>query len=58
MEKKVYYDMAFKNTQKNILSLIQKKITSYFMFHGKATSSYSGEYILENWGKKNGLPLL
>ncbi|NDG52351.1 MAG: hypothetical protein EBY39_04905 [Flavobacteriia bacterium] len=22
-----------------------------FMFHGKATSSYSGEYILENWGK-------
>jgi monoamine oxidase len=41
-----YYELDSEN---KIISVLIEELD--LMFHGKASSSFSGEYILENWGK-------
>jgi monoamine oxidase len=41
-----YYELDSEN---EIISDLIEELD--LMFHGKASSSFSGEYILENWGK-------
>ena len=45
-ETQKYYDL---NSEQEIISSLLQELDQ--MFNGKATASYSGEYILENWGQ-------